>query len=155
MESLSIQIIAHCDNTNVPKVISFTPEQYFDLDPGEMPDVDSVPLYSDLEKYVDFSDEISRIAVEIKNNSDGRSLHIEKVFQEEKKTTVTTRCDYQNSSLTYQEIIYESALPEEFVGQERAYDVCRFVVNGQTAECVYHGIFRYTDDGKETEYRIV
>ena len=53
MESLSIQIIAHCDNTNVPKVISFTPEQYFDLDPGEMPDVDSVPLYSDLEKYVD------------------------------------------------------------------------------------------------------
>ena len=83
MESLSIQIIAHCDNTNVPKVISFTPEQYFDLDPGEMPDVDSVPLYSDLEKYVDFSDEISRIAVEIKNNSDGRSLHIEKVFQEE------------------------------------------------------------------------
>jgi hypothetical protein len=58
MESLSIQIIAHCDNTNVPKVISFTPEQYFDLDPGEMPDVDSVPLYSDLEKYVDFSDEI-------------------------------------------------------------------------------------------------
>lgn len=155
MEVLSIRLSVYRERSNEPDVIHLKPEEYFDLDPGEEPDVDSVPLYSDLERYLDDVEDVTKLAVEIKNESDGKAMRIEKSYQNEGRSTVTTRSDYQNEALTYREIIYESMLPQELIAQGSAYDLCRFVVNGDTAECSYHGIFHYTDDGKEIEYRIV
>lgn len=154
METLSVQITVYRNDTNIPQIIRLGPSQYFDLDPDEAPDVDSAPRYSNLEEYVDDADDITKLALILKNHANGRALHIEKVYQNQRKSTVTTRCEYQNESLIHQEVICESLLPHELIAQGRAYDLCRFVVNGDAAECVYHGIFYYDADGKETEYRI-
>ena len=155
MNTLSITLSVYRERSDDPHVIHLTPEQYFDLDPDEIADVDSVPIYSDLEKYLDDTANVTKLALEIKNEPDDKTLRIEKVYQNDSHTTVTTRSDYRGQALTYREIICESVLPRELVDEGSAYDVCRFIVNGDTAECVYHGIFHYTDDGKETEYRIL
>lgn len=155
MDALSIRLLVYRENADTPEQLCFKPEEYFDLDPDEIPDVDSVPLYSDLERYLDNAQDVMKLALEIKNLSDAKALRVEKVFQNQHKSTVTTRSDYQDEALTYREIVCESMLPRELVAEGRAYDLCRFVVNGDTTECVYHGFFHYMDDGKEIEYRIV
>jgi hypothetical protein len=155
MNALSMRLLVYRENTVTPEEICFTPEEYFDLDPDEVPDVDSVPLYSNLEKYLDNTQDVTKLALEIKNLSDAKALCIEKVFQNQRKSTVTTRSDYQNEVLIYREIIYESMLPRELVAKECACDVCRFVIEGDTAKCVYHGIFHYSEDGEEIEHRIL
>lgn len=155
MNALSIRLLVYRENTDAPEEICFRPEEYFDLDPDELPDVDSVPLYSNLEKYLDNTQDVMKLALEIKNLSDAKALRMEKVFQNQRKTTVTTRSDYQNEVLIYREIIYESMLLRELMAKGRAYDVCRFVIEGDAAKCVYHGIFHYSEDGEETEYRIL
>ena len=155
MDALSIQLSVYRERSDTPDVIYLEPEQYFDLDPGEVPDVDSVPLYSNLEQYLDEIEKATKLALKIENVSVGKSLYIEKVYQNQQRSTVTTRSEYQHEALTYREIIYESMLPMELITKGRAYDLCRFVVDGDTAECIYHGIFYYTPDGKETEYRII
>ena len=155
MDDLSVQLWVYHEGRDEPDAIRFEPEEYFDLDPGEVPDVDSVPLYSNLEQYLDDIEDVTKLMLKIENTFDGKALHIERVYQCRQKATVTTRSEYLRATLTYREIIFESMLPRELMPEGNACDLCRFVLNGDTAECIYHGIFRYTDDGKEAEYRIV
>lgn len=155
MNTLSITLSVYRERSDDPYVIYLTPEQYFDLDPDEIADVDSVPVYSDLEKYLDDTTNVTKLALEIKNESDHKTLRIEKVYQNERRATVTTRSDYQGESVLYREIIYEAILPQTLVAKGSAYEISRFVVSGDTTECVYHGMFHHTDDATENEYRIV
>jgi len=155
MEHLSIQLAVYRADSDVPEMMTFTPQEYFDLDEGEAVDVDCVPKHSDPCDYISDTENVKKFALTVKNALNGKMVRLERVYQNDQKTDVTTRCEYQGDALIYKEIIYQSKLPQSLVAQGCAYDLCRFVVNDDETKCIYHGIFHYAADGQEIEYPIV
>ena len=155
MEYLSIQLDVYRDKSSKPQILTFRPNEYFDLDEGECVDVDSAPKYSHLCDYVSNAQNVVRLVLNIRNLTNGKSLRIDMVYQNNQSTSVATRSEYEAEALTYKEIIYESKLPQGLVSDGCAYDLCRFVVHGSETKCIYHAIFHYTNGGEEIEHRII
>ena len=154
LDDLHIQLTIYRNDLLNATVIRYRPDEYFSLEDDPSPDIDSVPLHSDLLQYVNDPTGVVKLSLKIENIASGKAIQIEKQYLNDQTATVTIRSDYENQVLKYRELIYEALLPKQLHLEGELYDLCRFVMTDDSWECIYHGVFLETDEGAETEYRI-
>lgn len=151
-ENLSIIIQYKTKNwSNEWKIINIHPEEYFDLDRDEVPEVDSVPVHNHAIDYItDCSDDITCTKIIIFDQSNIQKRIITTTYWNNQQNSITERVDYDNDS-------YDSEMILVIKNQENPSktDIIRISKSEDILIPVYHGFFTDMEDGSEVENRIV
>lgn len=138
------------------KTVEMTPEQYFDLSDGEPVDIDCVPQHSELLDYIPDNHTVSKISLRIKNVRKRTELRVNISLWNHQRCRLVNRQEFRKKKMIHNEFIYESSLNlPNSCNHSAIYDICRFTVEGDLMDCVYHGIITDNDDGSESEYRVI
>ncbi|MEL7079105.1 MAG: hypothetical protein AAGM46_24680 [Cyanobacteria bacterium J06582_2] len=146
MNSLTITIRYKLTNSLEWHIVSFTPEEYYDLDYNEKAEWDSIPLWNDTLDYLD----IDKILVEyiettiIDTEADIIQIFAESFWNKGKNRITET---IVSGSRSWKETIVEINL----VDKPLTYEILRYNRMDSFAKLSYHGLITDNDDGSQSE----
>ena len=151
---MKITIKYHKESDSSPFILNLKPEEYFDE--PELPDldVDSVPRYLDPRDYIDNSDRLTKIELNVVNNHNAKKLAIDINYFDGQQSFVATRTEFEKENVIYKEKIIDMLiLPSDADGKTR-HNLARFVVENGVYNCIYRAVIADNADGTETEFRL-
>ena len=148
---LSIRIDFQSRAKTEPESVSLAPEDYFDLDPGEQPDLDCVPKHYHAADYLLITlEELVFTRVTLFRSKDNASIQITETFWNRGSNRTVERIDLIPDN-PYWELIVISTLQEH----PPVVEILRLIRNGELISPVSHVIITSREDGSQVEKAIV
>jgi len=131
------------------KSITLSPDEYFDLDPGEQPNIDSVAKYNHGIDYLDVEPQDMRMTrITIKDDINKSAITICETFWNNGQNRVIERTDC--GAREHWEMILKIRISEIPL----TWEILRLGRRDGTFIPWYHGFIRRNSDGSETETKV-
>lgn len=128
-------------------ILELKPSEYFDLDPGEEPDLDSVPLLDRAVTYLGLEPATVQFTIiSLEKRSTGQSKLISESFWNNGRNSLAEVGECGQST----QLILENFLTEE----PPTWEILRTERNNELWQVTYHGVICQNPDGSQSETKV-
>lgn len=131
--------------------IDIPPQDYFDLDEGEVIEVDSIPMYNHAIDYIKKdSNKVINTTIIIEGEGNKEKIVINESFWNKQQNRIIEKT-YHGIDFREELVIVETKVKEEPV----IYEITRAIRKDGILIPVYHGFITENDDGSQTEIKVI
>lgn len=112
MNKISIRIDYWLKGALAPRSVDLSPGDFFDLENGEIPSIDSIPMLDHAFQYINIAEsEVAATVLHIHDCDAESSIIIREAYWGEKRNCIIERKDLRHGVIVYHETIHDIEFP--------------------------------------------